>query len=306
MNKSRECRTMVIAGANGFMGRYLSRYFLESGWRVFGIARRANGLAHGVEFLQWDGENLAKEWQECLAGADVLINLAGRTVDCRYNDENKRQIIDSRVNSTKVLGEAVAACEHPPRVWMNASTATIYADTRVKAQTENEGVIGEGFSVEVAKAWEDAFEKADVGDDVRKLVLRTSIVMGDEKGTVLDVLRGLAKKYLGGKMSDGGQMVSWMHIDDVCRAVDWMIENDAARGVYNLAAPEALTNAEMMDCVRGQVGASFGLPASRWMLQLGAFFMRTEVELILKSRWVYPERLIEEGFEFKYKSFDEI
>jgi len=298
-----EKRTMVIAGANGFMGRYISRHFMAKGWRVIGLVRRTNGLAKGVEFLKWDGETLEPHWAEVLDGADVLINLAGRTVDCRYNDENKRQILDSRVNATTVLGKAVVACSQPPGVWMNASTATIYADTREKAQTESEGVIGEGFSVEIAKTWEGAFDTAKVDDSVRKITLRTTLVMGDEKGTVMDVLSGLARKYLGGKMGDGGQMVSWIDINDVCRAVEWMVDNELASGAYNLAAPHALTNAEMMKRIRKRVGVSFGLPAFEWMLEIGAFFMRTETELIVKSRWVYPERLIEEGFVFEREEF---
>lgn len=301
-----ERKIMVIAGANGFMGRYISRYFIDKGWRLIGLARRSSGLADGVEHIQWDGENVEASWAEMLEGADVLINLAGRTVDCRYNDENKRQILDSRVISTTVLGQAVASCETPPKVWMNASTATIYADTRKKAQTESEGEIGEGFSVEIAKTWEGAFEAAEVSDSVRKIVLRTTLVMGDEKGTVLDVLSGLASKYLGGPMGDGGQMVSWIDILDVCRAVEWMIENESASGPYNLAAPQALTNAEMMKHIREKVGVSFGLPAYKWMLEIGAFFMRTETELIVKSRWVYPERLIDEGFSFQVDTFQKM
>lgn len=293
-----EEKAMMIAGANGFMGRYLSRYFMDKGWRVFGLARRMKGLAVGVEFVRWDGETLDEEWADLLERVDVLINLAGRTVNCRYSEENKRQILESRVKSTAVLGEAVGACADPPRVWMNASTATIYADTREKAHTEREGVIGEGFSVEIAKAWEGAFDAVEIDSSVRKIALRTAIVMGEEKGTVLEVLRGLARKYLGGKMGDGGQMVSWIDVNDFCRVVEWMIENEGARGVYNVAAPVALTNEEMMRRVREQVGVSFGLPANEWMLEVGAFFMRTETELILKSRWVYPERLLEEGFEF--------
>ena len=298
-----EMKTMMIAGANGFMGRYIAIHFLERGWRVFGLARRTNGLAAGVEFLKWDGETMESSWADVLDRVDVLINLAGRTVNCRYNDENKRQILDSRANSTKVLGDAVAACASPPSVWMNASTATIYAGTREKAHTESEGVIGDGFSVEIAKTWEAAFNAAEVDESVRKITLRTAIVMGDERGTVLDVLSGLARKYLGGKMGDGGQMVSWIHVHDLCRVVEWMIENEEATGVYNLAAPEAMTNAEMMKRVRERVGVKFGLPASVWMLKIGAFFMRTETELILKSRWVYPERLLAEGFVFEKENF---
>jgi uncharacterized protein (TIGR01777 family) len=296
-------KTMMIAGANGFMGKYLSRYFLEKGWRVFGLARRTKGLASGVEFLQWDGVTVETSWVEVLDKVDVLINLAGRTVNCRYNDKNKRQILDSREKSTRVLGDAVAACLSPPSLWMNASTATIYAGTREKAHTESEGIIGDGFSVEIAKSWEATFDEAEVNDSVRKITLRTAIVMGDERGTALDVLSGLARKYLGGKMGDGGQMVSWIDVNDLCRVVEWMIENESASGVYNVAAPKALTNAEMMKRVRERVGVRFGLPASEWMLKVGAFFMRTETELILKSRWVYPERLIEEGFVFTKEEF---
>ena len=296
-------KIMMIAGANGFMGRYLSRYFLEKGWRVFGLARRTKGLASGVEFLQWDGVNVETSWADVLEKVDVLINLAGRTVNCRYNDQNKREILDSREKSTRGLGDAVAACTNPPSVWMNASTATIYAGTREKAHTESEGIIGDGFSVEIAKTWEAAFDAAVVNDSVRKITLRTAIVMGDERGTALDVLGGLARKYLGGKMGDGGQMVSWIDVNDLCRVVEWMIENEDVSGVYNVAAPQALTNAEMMQRVRERVGVRFGLPASDWMLEVGAFFMRTETELILKSRWVYPERLIEEGFVFTKEEF---
>ena len=296
-------KKMVIAGANGFMGRYISKHFIDKGWKVIGLARRREGLAEGVELLKWDGETLEQEWAEQLDGADVVINLAGRTVDCRYNDENKRQILDSRVNSTKVISEAIAQCKRPPSVWMNASTATIYADTREKAQTESEGVIGDGFSVQIAKSWESAFDAAEVDESVRKIILRTTLVMGEEKGTVYEILKGLAKKLLGGKMGDGGQMVSWIDINDVCRAVEWMIENEDASGAYNLAAPEAITNAEMMKRIRKTVGVPFGLPAYKWMLEIGAFFMRTETELILKSRWVYPERLLKEGFVFEREEF---
>lgn len=301
-----EKKVMMIAGANGFMGRYISRYFVEKGWRVLGLARgadRPEGMADGVEHIQWDGLKLESSWTEKLDGADVLINLAGRTVDCRYTDENKRQILDSRVDTTTVLGKAVAACQDPPSVWMNASTATIYEDTRKKAQTESEGDVGEGFSVEIAKSWEGAFMSAEVASSVRKIILRTTLVMGDEKGTVLDILSGLAGKYLGGTMGDGGQMVSWIDIYDVCRAVDWMIKNESASGPYNLSAPEALTNREMMRHIREKEGVSFGLPAYKWMLEIGAFFMRTETELIVKSRWVYPEKLLEEGFIFEVDTF---
>jgi len=294
---------MMIAGANGFMGRYLSKYFLGLGWKVLGLARRTEGLADDVEFVQWDGESLEDEWAARLDGVDVLINLVGRTVNCRYTDENKRQILESRVNSTKLLGKAVAGCERPPELWINGSTAALYEPSREVPQTESEGIITDSFQAEVTLQWEAAFIEAEVQESVRKIMLRTSLVMGDEEGTVYAILRNLAKKYLGGKMGDGGQMVSWIDINDVCRAVEWMIETKSASGPYNMAAPNALTNAEMMRRIREKVGVSFGLPAYEWMLEIGAFFMRTEAELMTKSMYVYPERLLDEGFVFEREEF---
>lgn len=298
-----EKKVMMIAGANGFMGRYLSRYFLDKGWRVYGLARRTDGLAKGVEFIKWDGETLEPSWAEVLEEVDVLINLVGRTVNCRYTDENKRQILESRVNSTKLLGQAVAGCDDPPSLWINGSTAAIYKETREKAQTESEGEMSDSFAADVTRKWEATFLAAEVADSVRKIMLRTTLVMGEEKGTVYDILCGLAKKYLGGTLGDGGQMVSWIDINDVCRAVEWMINTETARGAYNMAAPNPLTNAEMMKRIRKKVGVSFGLPAFEWMLEIGAFVMRTEAELMTNSMYVYPERLLKEGFVFEREEF---
>lgn len=298
-----QVRTMVIAGANGFIGRYLSRYFMKQGWHLIGLARRTDGLAKGVEFLKWDGETLEESWASRLDGADVLINLVGKSVNCRMNDENKRLIIETRVNSTKILGEAIGACKNAPSVWMNASTASIYLATREKAQTESEGVIDSSFNAEVGQVWEAAHNDAVVPSSVRKIALRTSLVMADEKGTVLEILRGLAKKYLGGQMGDGGQMVSWIYVEDYCKAVAWMIENESASGAYNMATAHAMTNADMMKRVREQVGVSFGLPAFEWMLHVGAIFMGTNTGLILDSMWAYPQRLLEEGFVFDKEKF---
>jgi hypothetical protein len=299
-------KIMVIAGANGFIGKYLSRHFMQLGWTVLGLARSKDGLADGVEMVKWDGVSLESGWAERLDGADVLINLAGRTINCRHNEENKRQIMDSRINSTRLLGEAVLSCKNPPKVWMNASASSIYKSTREKRQTESDGEKGENFMAEVAIKWEEEFFGAKVDESVRKIALRTTLVMADENGTVLDILKGLARKYLGGTLGDGGQMVSWIDIEDYCRAVEWMINTDSASGPYNMAAPNALKNEEMMKLVREKVGACFGLPAFAWMLEIGAVFMRTEPELMLGSSWVYPEKLIEEGFVFEVDRFEEV
>ncbi len=303
MSEQVDKKTMVIAGANGFIGKYISRHFQQLGWKILGLVRREDGLADGVEMVKWDGFTLESAWAERLDGVDVLINLTGRTINCRHNTENKRQIMDSRIDSTRVLGEAVLACEKPPKVWMNASASSIYKATRESRQTESDGEMGENFMSEVAIKWEEGFFGAKVDESVRKIALRTTLVMADEKGTVMDILSGLARKYLGGTLGDGGQMVSWIDIDDYCRAVEWMIKTESASGPYNLAAPHALTNEEMMKRVRKKEGACFGLPAFEWMLEIGAFFMQTEAELMINSSWVYPEKLLEEGFVFKREEF---
>ena len=227
----------------------------------------------------------------------MLVNLAGRTVNCRYNDSNKKEILDSRVNSTEILGEAIAQCNQPPKLWINSSTATIYRHAEDCPQSDS-GDIGEGFSVGIAKAWEEAFFSAKTPDSVRKVAIRTSMVLADEPGTVYSYLANLARYGLGGKVGSGKQMVSWIHIQDFCRAIDWLIENDEISGPINVTAPDPVCNAELMKRMRKHVGMPIGLPATKWMAEIGAFLLRTETELILKSRWVVPTKLLEKGFVF--------
>ena len=290
-------KTILIVGANGFLGRVLSRHFLAESWNVVGIARSAHGIVSGVDYVQWDGLTIGP-WAEALEWIDVMVNLAGRSVNCRYGEVNRTQIMDSRVATTQLLDAAVAACENPPKVWINSSTATIYRHAEDRAQRDEDGEIGSGFSVEVAKAWEAAFfKKQHIG--VRKLAIRTAIVMGNEPETVWPVLQRLAKYGLGGAMGTGKQMVSWISDRDFARAVEWLAEKDEAVATYNVCAPQPITNQQLMRIVRASVDRRMGLPATKWMLELGAFFLRTETELILKSRWVMPTRLLKEGFEFE-------
>ncbi|PQJ29822.1 TIGR01777 family oxidoreductase [Rubritalea profundi] len=290
-------KTIVIAGANGFLGRVISRYFLQKKWNVIGIARNQRGVVEGVDYVEWDGKTLGV-WTEALEWVDVLVNLAGRSVNCRYGEENRQAVLDSRVKTTQLLGEAVAECENPPKVWINSSTATIYRHAEDRPQGDFDGEIGAGFSVNVAKAWEKAFFEDDL-NSVRKIAIRSAVVMADEPETVWTVLQRLARLGLGGKMGSGKQRVSWISDLDFARAVEWLAENDAATGTYNVSAPNPVTNANLMRCVRDSVGMRIGLPATVWMLEIGTFFMRTETELVLKSRWVIPTRLLAEGFQFE-------
>jgi len=299
-------KCIVIVGANGFLGRYLSAYFIEHGWKVRAISRNRRGLAEGVEFFSWDGETEQRDWQCAFDNAEVVVNLAGRTVNCRYNTKNKEEIVFSRVRTTELIGAAIEKAVNGPGIWLNSSTATIYRHAEDRPQTDEEGEIGEGFSVNVAKSWERAFFNYESNSKVRKVAMRTAIVMAKEPDTVLDVLANLSKKYLGGKMGSGKQMVSWVHVEDFCRPVNWMIQNQEATGTYNVSSPNPLSNAELMKLIRAYVRVSFGLPATKWMLEIGSFFMRSETELILKSRWVVPSRLLSEGFEFEYQKFEEV
>lgn len=260
----------------------------------------------GIREVGWDGETLGS-WAKVLDGADAVVNLAGRSVDCRYHARNRRLIMDSRINSTKVLGEAIAHCKSPPPVWLNSSTATIYKHSLARAMDEATGEIGatveakDAFSIDVATAWERTFNEAQVSG-TRKVALRTAMVLSNS-GSVFPVLRRLVRLGLGGKMGSGKQYVSWIHELDFCRAIEWILARRDMTGPVNLVAPHPLPNEEMMAILRKSFGVPVGLPATAWMLEFGAFLMRTETELIIKSRRVVPGRLLASRFEFHFPVF---
>jgi uncharacterized protein (TIGR01777 family) len=292
---------IVIVGGNGFLGGHLRQHFQQLGYRVVIISRSG---PTGPDNVRWDACTLGP-WTAALEGAEVLVNMAGRTVDCRYNEANKREIIASRVNSTHVLGEAVMACNKPPKVWLNSSTATIYADTPgdEPANTEEAGVIGSGFSVEVAQTWEEAFEASHT-PATRKVALRTSIVLGRDGGA-FPVMAKLAKVGLCTPQGNGQQWVSWLHITDFCRAVEFLTLKTEESGAFNVCAPNPLLNREFNGLLGRELRPVLRLPQPKWLLEVGAFFLRTETELILKSRKVYPQRLLELGFQFEYPTCEQ-
>ncbi|MEM7393041.1 MAG: TIGR01777 family oxidoreductase [Verrucomicrobiota bacterium] len=299
-------KKIVIAGGSGFLGRTLALWFAERDYEVVILSRRTADIA-SARTVVWDARTLGP-WGEELEGATALINMAGRSVNCRYTPKNRKAMMDSRVDSTRVLGQAVAACKQPPPVWLNSSTATIYKHTLGDPHDEH-GETGatpeakDEYSIDVARGWERAFNEAEV-PKTRKVTLRTAMVFGPEPGGVFEVLNGLAQKGLGGKMGHGGQYVSWMHADDFCRAMEWLIERPEAEGIYNFAAPNPLTNEAMMTLFRRMNRKGFGLPAPAWLLEVGAVFLRTETELIIKSRRVVPRRLLDEGFTFTYEDME--
>jgi uncharacterized protein len=290
---------IVIFGANGFLGRYLTRHCARHGWEVVAVGRNREGWSGDGMFLDWDGKNQGP-WALALEGAEAVINLAGRSVNCRYTEKNRREIVDSRVDATRAIGEAIQNTKTPPKTWLNASTATWYRHAEDKPQDDWLGEPGEGFSCEVAQAWEDAFFGAEVPAETRKVALRIGMVLANEDATVYDVLRKLTARGLGGPMGSGNQRISWIHMEDFLRAVDFVIHDPFLEGTINVTAPEFPTNREWMRTFREAVGMPLGLPATRWMMEIGAHFMGTETELVLKSRWADSLRLRDAGFRWRW------
>ncbi len=283
---------VVLTGANGFLGRLLTAFLANEGRSVIRIARSGGDY-------DWDGRTLGP-WTVALEGASALINLAGRSVNCRYGPAERRQILESRVESTRVLGQALAGCRRPPAVWLNASSATVYRHAEDRPMDEASGETGADFSPQVVLAWEKAFFEAHVPSGIRRVAMRTAIVFDRANGGAFDYYRRLVLFGLGGAHGNGRQMMSWIHGHDFCRAVAWLLADDELSGIVNVAAPGPLTNRDLMAALRRAYGRRIGLPASRWMLEAGAILLRTETELILKSRWVLPRRLLDSGFEFSY------
>jgi len=300
-------KKIILAGGSGFLGSVLSKHFSALGWEVVILTRSPNSRSDSVREVAWDACTLSG-WVLQMDGATAVVNLTGRSVDCRYNAKNRREIMESRVNSTRVVGEAIARCKNPPRVWLNSSTATVYKHTFGKPHDETSREMDsakdakDAFSVEVAQAWERVMNEA-ITPRTRKVALRTSMVLGLGPNSVFPVLRRLTRFGLGGEQGSGKQFVSWIHEEDFCRAIEWIISHEELVGPVNLCAPNPLPNAEMMKIFREVCGAPFGLPATEWMLEIGAFFLRTETELIFKSRRVIPGRLMQTGFQFRFPSF---
>jgi uncharacterized protein (TIGR01777 family) len=288
---------VALAGASGFIGRWFREQFTEAGITVRTVGRHPEDSAH------WDNPEAVAD---ALNGANLLVNLAGRSVSCRYSHRNRDEILDSRTRTTSQLGCALALVQRqagtPPSLWINASTGTIYRHAEDRPQTEADGELGTGFSVDVARAWEQALHDAGT-PGVRQVALRIAIVLGPGGG-VMDPFKNLARCGLGGHMGTGNQKFSWIHVQDLYRAVLHLYAHQELSGPVNAAAPEVVSNRELMQCVRRAYRVPAGLPTPRWLLELGAVMIRTETELVLKSRWVGAEKLALSGFAFRYPNLD--
>lgn len=297
---------IVIAGGTGQVGAVLGRAF--GGANEIVVLSRRQGENNLFRNVRWDGKTLGA-WAKELEEADVVINLAGRSVNCRYQPRNRREILKSRVDSVRAIGHAIQATKNPPRVWLQASTATIYAHRFDAPNDEFTGVIGGyevdapstwRFSIDVAKAWEAAVSEVGPLPKTRTVVMRSSMIMSPDRGGIFATLLMLVRLGLGGTASHGRQFISWIHEQDFVRAIRYLIDNETIAGPVNVCSPEPLPNAEFMRDLRKAWGMPIGMPATRWMLEIGTYFMRTETELILKSRRVVPARLLQSGFEFQF------
>ena len=306
-------KRVVLAGASGFIGRELAAAYRAEGASVHFIGRSG-------PHARW-GQTAAIT--DLVDGADLVVNMAGKSVNCRYTAENRAEIVRSRVETTRELATAIADAENPPPLWINSSTATIYRHAEDRPQTESDGELGTGFSVEVAKAWEAAFFETPL-PETRRVALRTAIVLGD--GSVMGPFSRLARFGLGGAQLDGHwfasaarraagtfhefrarggrQKFSWVHMDDVIGAIRFLERHDELDGVVNVSSPSPTDSVGFMRTLRTVLGAPIGIPAPRFVLEIGSAVIKTETELVLKSRWVLPERLLDAGYEFAYPELE--
>lgn len=293
---------LIIAAGTGFLGQSLLNHFKNKFEEIVILTRGNSKIIDGIKYVNWNAKTFSG-WENELENATVLINLAGKSVDCRYTKKNKKEILLSRIESTKILNKAVLNCKNPPKHWLNSSTSTIYRFSLDKQMEETSDEIGNDFSMNVAQSWEKSFFKTETPKTI-KTALRTSIVLGKNGGAFIP-LKTLAKLGFGGKQGKGNQFISWIHEEDFARAIDFIIAKEIT-GVINIVSPEPISNSLFMQKLRKTIGLPFGIPINTLLLEIGSFFIRTETELVLKSRNVIPKRLLENGFKFKFENIDQV
>jgi uncharacterized protein (TIGR01777 family) len=291
-------RTIIFPGGAGYLGRHLADYFTSQDYNIIILTRHSQSDTPRIRHLIWDGRTIGP-WAAHFDNAHAVINLAGRSVNCRYTARHKKEIYDSRLQSTAVIGEAIAAANNPPETWINASSATIYRDAYDRPMDEATGEPGQGFSVDVCQKWEAALQAAPT-PSTRKVALRSAMVFGPGHGGVFEAFHRIVKLGLGGTLGRGDQYVSWIHLHDFCRAVHFILDNPTLSGPVNVSSPNPIPNKQFMRTLRQAAHKKIGHPATKWMLEIGAFVLRTETELLLKSRRVIPTKLQAAGFHFDF------
>ncbi len=294
--------TITIAGGSGFLGSVLISYFQNKVKTIYVLTRKKPCSHHNVRYVQWDTKSI-ENWTYVINKTDILINLSGKSVDCRYHKKNKDLILNSRIESTLILHKAILQCHTPPKIWINSSTATIYEHSLYQQMDEKNGKIGNGFSVNVAKEWERTFFKHSL-PGIRKIAIRTSIVLSTKGGALPSILK-LVKLGFGGKQGKGNQKISWIHELDFARSIEHIITNKNIDGTINIVSPTPVSNTDFMKHVSKFSKPLFRIPISVVALKIGAFFIKTEAELVLKSRNVIPNKLKFYGFNFLYPKIDQ-
>jgi len=307
-------KKIIIAGGSGFIGQEICNYFgaeneivilerqtNETSGNAFGANNVNKEVSKNIRYVKWDGKTIVG-WGHEINGAELVINLAGKSVNCRYTDKNKQEIFDSRTNSTRAIGMAIQQSTAPPKLWINAASATIYPHATDTARDEGFTDFANDFSVKVCQLWEKTFYDQRTAF-TRKVALRMAITLGS--GGVMIPYFNLLKFGLGGQQGNGKQMYSWVHAEDTCRMIEWLTENQELEGTFNCSSPNPVTNKIFMQTLRTVTGKKFGLPAYEWMLNFGAAIIGTETELILKSRWVLPTKILQTGFQFKFPLLQE-
>lgn len=294
-------RKLILAGGTGFLGSTLSTYFQSQFDEIVILSRNQAKMKGKVRRITWDGKTMGS-WTEELEGADVIVNLTGKNINCRYTEANKQEIISSRIDSTNIIGEAIKKCKTPPGLWINFSAIAIYKNSLDTAYDEFSTEQGKGFMYDVCKLWEEAFNTFKFST-TRKITLRVSVVMGKKGGMVPELLP-LVKMGLGGKAGNGKQTVSWIHEMDLCRMIEYFIKNKNTQGIYNASSPNPVTNSELMSSFRKACRIPFGFPTPEPFVKLGAWLMGTEPSLILDSTKIIPRKSLSEGFTFQYPTID--
>ena len=300
---------IVIAGGSGHIGKILLKHFQKQQHDIKILTRNTK---KEDPFIYWDGQTLGA-WQKVVDESDMVINLAGRTVDCRPNKKNLKEMMDSRIDSTRVMGEAISQCQNPPKLWLQMSTATIYAHSFNKANDEYTGTIGGNepgvpdtwhYSISIAKNWEKTLFESQT-PSTRKVAIRSALIVSPLKKGYFDVLLSLVKRGMGGTIAGGKQYVSWIHEEDFIQAMEYVISHEDIKGAINFSSPYPLPQKEFMSHIRSACGFKISLPITKWMAEIGAVFLRTDTQLILKSRRVVPKRLLSYGFQFQFPHWPE-
>lgn len=300
---------IIIAGGSGHLGKMLLKHFRKQQYDIKILTRN---IKKKDPFVFWDGKTLGS-WQKIIDGSDIVINLAGRTVNCRPNKKNLKEMMDSRVDSTRVIGEAISQCQNPPKLWLQMSTATIYAHSFDKANDEYTGIIGGNepgipdtwhYSISIVKNWEKTLFESQT-PSTRKIAIRSALVVSPLKKGYFDVLLSLVKRGMGGTIAGGKQYVSWIHETDFINAFEFIISHENIKGAINFSSPNPLPQKEFMSHIRSACGFKISLPITKWMAEIGAVFLRTDTQLVLKSRRVVPKRLLSHGFQFQFPHWPE-